>query len=31
MARIYKYILANNIENNVYDAIKDVKVDFALY
>ncbi len=31
MARIYKYILDNNIENNVYDAIKDVKVDFALY
>lgn len=30
-ARIYKYILDNGIETNVYDAIKDVRVDFALY
>ena len=30
-ARIYKYILDNNIEENVYDAIKNAKVDFALY
>ena len=31
MARIYKYILDNNITSNVYDAIKDVKFDFDLY
>ena len=30
-ARIYKYILDNNIETNVYDAIKDAKVAFDLY
>ena len=31
MARIYKYILDHNITKDVYDAIKDVKVDFELY
>lgn len=30
-ARIYKYILDNNINENVYDAIKDLKFAFDLY
>ena len=30
-ARIYKYLLDNNIDSNVYDAIKDAKFDFDLY
>ena len=30
-ARIYKYLLDNDIDSNVYDAIKDVKFDFDLY
>ncbi len=31
MARIYKYLLDNNINKNVYTAIKDVKFDVDLY
>ncbi len=31
LMRIYKYILDNNIEENVYDAIKDQKFSFFLY
>ena len=31
LMRIYKYILDNGIESNVYDAIKDQKFDFDLY
>lgn len=31
LARIYKYLLDNNINKNVYTAIKDVKFDFDLY
>ena len=31
MARIYKYLLDNNVEDNVYDALKDVQVAFDLY
>ena len=31
LARFYKYILDNNINKNVYDALKDVRVDFDLY
>ena len=31
VARIYKYLLDNNIDSNVYDAIKDVKFDYSLY
>ncbi|MBQ0093285.1 MAG: BACON domain-containing protein [Bacteroidales bacterium] len=30
-ARVYKYLLDNNITENAYDALKDVKVDFDLY
>ena len=30
-ARIFKYILDNDITSNVYDAIKDVKFSFDLY
>ena len=30
-ARVYKYLLDNNITENVYDAIKDVKVAYDLY
>lgn len=30
-ARVYKYILDNDITENVYDAIKDVKFSFDLY
>ena len=31
LMRIYKYILDNNIEENVYTALKDQKFDFWLY
>ena len=31
MMRIYKYLLDNNIDSNVYTAIKDQKFDFDLY
>lgn len=31
LARVYKYILDNNINKNVYTAIKDVKFDVDLY
>ena len=31
MMRIYKYLLDNNIDSNVYSAIKDKKFDFDLY
>ncbi|MBO4742418.1 MAG: BACON domain-containing protein [Bacteroidales bacterium] len=31
LMRIYKYILDNNIDTNVYDALKDQKFDFDLY
>ena len=31
LMRIYKYLLDNNIENNVYTAIKDQKFNFYLY
>ena len=31
LMRIYKYILDNNIDANVYDAIKDQKFDFDMY
>ena len=31
LMRIYKYILDNNIDTNVYDAIKDQKFDFDMY
>ena len=31
LARVYKYIVDNNITSNVYDAIKDQKFDFELY
>ena len=30
-ARIYKYLLDNNINDNVYSAIENVTVDYALY
>ena len=31
LMRIYKYLLDNNIDSNVYTAIKDQKFDFDLY
>ncbi len=31
VARVYKYLLDNNVDANVYDAIKDVKFDYDLY
>ena len=31
LMRIYKYILDNNIDKNVYSAVKDQKFDFDLY
>ena len=31
MMRIYKYLLDNNIDSNVYTALKDRKFDFDLY
>ena len=31
LMRIYKYLLDNNVEENVYDALKDQKFDFDLY
>lgn len=31
VARIYKHLLDNNVDSNVYDAIKDVKFDYSLY
>ena len=31
LMRIYKYMLDNNIDSNVYDALKDQKFDFDLY
>jgi hypothetical protein len=31
LMRIYKYILDNNVDANVYDAIKDQRFDFDLY
>ena len=31
VARIYDYLLENNIDSNVYDAVKDQKFDFDLY
>ena len=31
VARIYKYLIDNNVDTNVYDAIKDVKFDYDLY
>ncbi len=31
LCRIYKYLLDNNINSNVYDALKDQKFDFDLY
>ena len=31
LARFYKYMLDNNINKDVYDALKDVKVSFDLY
>jgi hypothetical protein len=31
MMRLYKYLLDNNIDKNVYTAIKDQKFDFDLY
>lgn len=31
LARVYKYILDNNITSNVYDALKNVKFDFDCY
>jgi hypothetical protein len=31
LMRIYKYMLDNNVDANVYDALKDQKFDFDLY
>ena len=31
LARIYKYLLDNNINDNVYDSLQGVTVDYALY
>lgn len=31
LARVYKYILDNNINSNVYDALKDVQFSFDCY
>ena len=31
MMRVYKYLLDNNIDANVYSAIKDVKFDYDMY
>ena len=31
MARFYKHLLDNNIENNVYTALQNVKIDYDLY
>ena len=31
LARFYQYMLNHDIDTNVYDALKDVRVDFALY
>lgn len=31
LARFYKHLLDNNIDTNVYDAVKDVKFDYDLY
>lgn len=31
MARFYEYLLANNIEDNVWDAMKDVHLNYDLY
>ncbi len=31
LMRIYKYLLDNNVNENVYDALKDQKFDFDLY
>ena len=31
VARLYKHLLDNNVDANVYDAIKDKKFDYALY
>ena len=31
MMRVYKYLLDNNIDSNVYTAIKDVKFDYDMY
>ncbi len=31
LMRIYKYLLDNNIDKNVYSAIKDVKFDYDMY
>ena len=31
MARFYKHLLDNNIDNNVYEAVKGLKIDFDLY
>ncbi len=31
LLRIYKYMLDNNVDANVYDALKDQKFDFDLY
>ena len=31
MMRVYKHLLDNNIDNNVYSAIKDVKFDYDMY
>lgn len=31
LARFYKYLLDNNINENIYDAVKDLKIDYDLY
>ncbi|MBQ9462647.1 MAG: BACON domain-containing protein [Bacteroidales bacterium] len=31
LMRVYKYLLDNNIDKNVYSAIKDVKFDYDMY
>ena len=31
LMRVYKYILDNNIDKNVYSALKDVKFDYDMY
>ena len=31
LARFYKYLLDNNVENKVYDAVKDIEFDATLY
>ncbi len=31
LCRFYKYLLDNKITNNVYDAVKDLKLDYDLY